>query len=393
MRAPLHSLPTTPAPPPRRLAADRGRLLVVDDEPLLLRALTRSLSRVGHAVEQASSAEEALERIARQRFDGAFVDVQLPGRGGLDLLAAVRGVDDALPVVLMTGSPTLQTAIDAVAAGALRYLVKPIDTTALEQAAGDAVRLRRRHDACARARALEPADLSTLSPRFDAALAGLFMVYQPIVRWSTRTVHAWEALVRTREPSVPHPGVLLDLAQRTGKLPELGRRIRNEVATGGDRQARLFVNLHPVDLLDDELFDPAAPLSRIAARVVLEVTERAGLEDVADLGDRLRRLRALGYRIAIDDLGEGYSGLTSLARIEPHVVKLDMSLVRGVNASAAQRHIIRSTVQLCTALGCEVVAEGVESPAERDALISLGCDLLQGYLFARPQPHFTPPTL
>jgi EAL domain-containing protein (putative c-di-GMP-specific phosphodiesterase class I) len=200
--------------------------------------------------------------------------------------------------------------------------------------------------------------------------------------------------VRTREPSVPHPGVLIDLAQRLERLPELGRRIRRAVAAdAADSLARLFVNLHPVDLLDDDLYDPNAPLSRHARRVVLEVTERAGLDEIPDLGDRLLRLRALGFRVAIDDLGEGYAGLTSLARVAPEFVKLDMSLVRGIDASAAQRQIVASTVQLCRALGSEVIAEGVETAAERDALTAIGLDLLQGYLLGRPAPGLIAPTL
>ena len=106
-----------------------------------------------------------------------------------------------------------------------------------------------------------------------------------------------------------------------------------------------------------------------------------------------RRLRGLGFRIAIDDLGEGYAGLTSLARVAPEFVKLDMSLVRGIDASIAQRQIVASTVQLCRALGSEIIAEGVETVAERDALAALGLDYLQGYLIARPAPDLVVPSL
>jgi EAL domain-containing protein (putative c-di-GMP-specific phosphodiesterase class I) len=348
--------------------------------------------RAGHEVVQASDGNEASMLAGKRRFDCAFVDIGLPGAGGLEVLASLRARDPGLPVVLMTGAPSLDTAIDAVAAGALRYLVKPIDSPDLLAAADDGVRMRRResvdrYDQRQRDGAANVASL-------DRAFESLYMAYQPIVRWGRREVYAYEALVRTREPSVPHPGVLIDLAQRLERLPELGRRIRAAVATTASSSiARLFVNLHPIDLLDDELFDPAAPLSRHARRVVLEVTERAGLDDIADLGERLRRLRGLGYRIAIDDLGEGYAGLSSLAKVAPEFVKLDMSLVRGIDGSATQRHIVSSTVQLCRALGSEIVAEGVETIAERDALVTIGLDLLQGYLIARPAPELLVPRL
>jgi EAL domain-containing protein (putative c-di-GMP-specific phosphodiesterase class I) len=141
-------------------------------------------------------------------------------------------------------------------------------------------------------------------------------------------------------------------------------------------------------LLDEELVSPDSPLSRIASRVVLEITERASLDDVADSAARVAALRQLGFRIAIDDLGAGYAGLTSFANLEPEIVKLDMSLVRGVDTAPKKRKIIDSMTRLCKDMGILVVAEGVETVAERDALIEIGCDLLQGYLFAKPGRPF-----
>jgi EAL domain-containing protein (putative c-di-GMP-specific phosphodiesterase class I) len=123
---------------------------------------------------------------------------------------------------------------------------------------------------------------------------------------------------------------------------------------------------------------------------VLEITERASLEDVEDLGDRIVRLRRLGYSLAIDDLGAGYAGLASLTKLEPEVVKLDMSLVRGVDVSHTKQHLVSSMVRVCVDLGMLVVTEGVETTSERDTLVSLGCDVLQGYLFSRPQRGFAP---
>ena len=352
--------PTSPTT--ERDRSVRGAILVVDDEPLLLRAFSRVLMRAGHEVIQACDGAEAAALVAQRRFDCAFVDLGLPGAGGLEVLASLRACDPALPVVLMTGAPTLETAIDAVAAGALRYLVKPIDTPDLHEAAVDGIRMRRREDGDRydRRRRDERANVES----FERALASLYMVYQPIVRWGRREVYAYEALVRTREPSVPHPGALLEIAQRLDRLPELGRRIRAAVAaTAADSLARLFVNLHPVDLLDDDLYDPQAPLSRHARRVVLEVTERAGLEAIGDLGDRLRRLRALGYRVAIDDLGEGYAGLAvagaGRARVRQarHVAGARHRRV----AHAAPDRVVDAAAMPRARL--EIVAEGVETPA------------------------------
>ena len=103
-----------------------------------------------------------------------------------------------------------------------------------------------------------------------------------------------------------------------------------------------------------------------------------------DVQTRIARLREMGFRIAVDDLGAGYAGLTSFAQLEPEVVKLDMSLVRNVHSSAVKQKLVRSMTSLCSDMGIAVVAEGIEIIEERDVIIDLGCDLLQGYLYARP---------
>jgi EAL domain-containing protein (putative c-di-GMP-specific phosphodiesterase class I) len=379
---------TGTAPPVSASSVEQpAKILLIDDEAILLRAFSRVLTAVGHTVVSTETAEAALAVIAEERFDAIFLDLCLPGAGGLQALAAIRALDPRVPVVLMTGTPTMETAIEAIGAGAKRYLIKPVTTPQLLTAVQEVVDAHRR----------QQRDYPVV-PRPDHALLerglqGLFMVYQPIVSWRRQQGFAHEALVRTSERAIPHPGALIDLAQRCGRLDELGRRIRAAAALVARDTPRLFVNLNPTDFLDEDLYDGTAPLSLMATSVVLEVTERAGLESIADLAQRLTHLRALGFRIAIDDLGEGYAGLTSLARVQPEFVKLDLSLVRNVDALQANRRIVRSTLRLCRELHCQVIAEGVETVAERDALVGVGCDLLQGYLFARPTPELIAPVL
>jgi EAL domain-containing protein (putative c-di-GMP-specific phosphodiesterase class I) len=125
-----------------------------------------------------------------------------------------------------------------------------------------------------------------------------------------------------------------------------------------------------------------------ANRVVLEITERASLERVKDVKAKLSELRRIGFRIAIDDLGAGYAGLTSFATLEPEFVKLDMSLVRDIDRNHTKEALVRSMASVCKELGMMVVAEGVETPQECDRLVALGCDFLQGYLLAKPGKPF-----
>lgn len=373
------------------------RVLVVDDEDALLRAHARALTRAGYHVETAANGDAAVRALAKGSFDVILSDIDMPGMSGLTLLERVRSFDLDVPVVMITGNPSVDSAIKAMEYGALRYLVKPVELDALVETANYAVRLHR--IARAKRQALDLAggadhligDRAGLVSSFARALDTLTIAYQPIVSSSKRTVFAYEALLRSAEPSLPHPGAVLDAAERLGRIPELGRVIRRKAIEPLDRlpaDVALFVNLHPSDLLDDELFDPASALARVASRVVLEITERASLEGMADVRARVASLRKLGFRIALDDLGAGYAGLTSFALLEPDIVKLDMALVRDLHREPIKQTLVRTIVSMCSELGILVTSEGIEVPEERAELERAGCDLMQGYLFARPGPAF-----
>ena len=202
---------------------------------------------------------------------------------------------------------------------------------------------------------------------------------------------AYEALLRTDEDSFRGPPQFIDAAERLGRVYELGRRVRAAIADAAKDappDVDIFVNLHPSDLADPQLRDPDAPLSALASRVVLEVTERHSLEGVSELPAHLAALRALGFRIAVDDLGAGYAGLTSVIQLHPEVVKLDMSLVRGCDRDLARRQVLQSMSELSRSLGMKVVVEGVETAGEADVLSAIGCELHQGWLYGRPGRGF-----
>jgi len=377
--------------------ATSPRVLVVDDDEVLLRSYARTLAAEGYDVEVRLDGEAAVSAVRARALDVIISDIDMPRLGGLALLERIRAHDLDIPVILITGSPSLETAVAAVEHGALRYLTKPVDASKLRAVTSDAIRLHRL--ARAKRSALDLAggvdrlvgDRAGLVASFASALDTLWMAYQPIVSWSGRSVFGYEALLRSREPSLPHPGAVLDAAERLDRLPELGRLIREKAsapAVALPEGAILFVNLHTQDLHDDDLFERDRPLARIASHVVLEITERASLHHIRDVQLRVGKLREMGFRIAVDDLGAGYAGLTSFAHLEPEVVKLDMSLVRNVHAQPTKQTLVRTMIAMCRELGMQVVAEGIETPEERDAIVEAGCDLMQGYLFAKPGPAF-----
>jgi EAL domain-containing protein (putative c-di-GMP-specific phosphodiesterase class I) len=368
-------------------------LLIVDDDVLVLKMTKKLLERRGYRVTACSSGDEALRLLSERTFDCMISDVQMPGINGTRLLRAVRDLDLDLPVVLITGNPDLDTASSAVEYGAFHYLIKPVESARLEHTveraanAGRIARAKREYVEQYGSGVFLTGDRAGIDAKLDRALATLWIAFQPIVAADDSRVFAHEALLRCEEPTLSHPAAVFDAAERSQRLWDVGRRVRATVAQAAASAApdRLFfVNLHRADLDDPELYAEEAPLRHFARRVVFEVTERVSLESMATLTEQVQALRQLGYRLAVDDLGAGYAGLTSFVRLEPEFVKLDTSLIRDVHQSEPKRKIVGSMVELCHEMGKRVIAEGVEQPAEQATLRELGCDFLQGYLFGEP---------
>ena len=295
-------------------------------------------------------------------------------------------------MILLTGDPRLETAIQAVDAGALRYLQKPVSLAEIESALETAVRLCRlarwKRDSLAylgEHRLM--ADPHALEWALDEALKSVFLAAQPIVRAADGSLFGRELLLRSTTPRLPDPPAVLEAAERLGRVRDVGRVVRRLAAgVAVPLGTCLFVNVHSLELEDEELHSRQGPLTSSAKDVVLEVTERGRIDAVSDLTRRVARLRSLGYRIAVDDFGAGYAALNSFASLRPDIAKLDMALVRSVDRDPYRRRLVTSVTSMCRDLGILLVAEGIETEAEKATLIELGCDLLQGFLIGPPQP-------
>jgi EAL domain-containing protein (putative c-di-GMP-specific phosphodiesterase class I) len=238
-------------------------------------------------------------------------------------------------------------------------------------------------------------ELVELEGKLDRCLAALTMHFQPIVHANNRARFGYEALLRSTDRSLPHPGAILDAAERLERVPALGRAVRAQVATviagAPIERGVVFVNLHLLDLFDKQIVSPFSPLSKVAARVVLEITERTSLEGEDDVRYRVAELRELGFRIAIDDLGGGHARMGTFTPLDTDFVKLDMSLVRDIDKHPLKQRLVRSITELCREHGTGIIAEGVETEAEAKVLVDLRCDYLQGYAIARPAAPFCDP--
>lgn len=386
-------------PPP----SVRDRVLLVDDDPVVLEAVS-SILEPEFYVECMDSAERAWCSVLETTSWSAVVcDLGLPDMSGLDLLKRIKDKDRDLPVVVLTSDSSLETAVRVMEFSGFRYLTKSSTNAVILEAvrAACATRrmdlLRRRAFEFCRASGWDAHHDEKLGRILSRAMRSVRLAYQPIISAESGEVFGYEALLRSRSVELSNPGLIFDAAESLGRVRELGRVVRANVAADMAKAPEgvpVFVNLHPLELGDAELVARDAPLTRHAERVVLEITERASLNVVPDLAKTLNLLRALGYRIAVDDLGSGYAGLSSFSDLKPDIAKLDMSLIRGIDTCRMRQSLVRCMLEVCREdLGTRVVCEGIETVAEYQTLRQLGADLLQGYLFARPSTEFVVPSI
>lgn len=227
-------------------------------------------------------------------------------------------------------------------------------------------------------------DQRALSPRF-----------QPIFDLRIGELYGFEGLIRGPSDSVLQaPLNLLGVARCAGLLSELERSCIESILGGWSQTAiphRIFVNLSPSALLDargraSAGADLVGQLGLLPGNVVIELTESQPTFDYAPLLDAARYLRAMGFTIALDDLGEGFSSLRLWSELKPEFVKIDKHFVQGVSADPVKLHFLQSIRDLAGRTGARVVAEGIEMDADLTVVQELGIDYGQGFLLGRPGP-------
>jgi EAL domain-containing protein (putative c-di-GMP-specific phosphodiesterase class I)/CheY-like chemotaxis protein len=388
---------------PTVAAQGTRKVLVIDDELAVVRVVGLLLERNGFAVDTASSARDGLELLKTNRYHAVLSDIIMPELSGVEFLRELRRYDLDVPVILMTAGPTLDSALDAIAYGAQQYLLKPVEPEALVQsvgraaALGELARLKRTALASASKSSAEPmpfGDRATLEAILKRAFDSITVVFQPIVSVKNRSVLGYEALMRCDEGLFANYAQILVASERIGWRTTLSRtlfrRIGESIADIPDA-ALLFVNMHPLDAQEGMLLGSEAPLEPIAGSVVLEVSEHAPADQLLALARDADRLRGAGYRLAIDDLGTGPSGLAAFTRLSPAYAKLDRTLFAGLDRDPACAQVVRAMSALCAELKTPLIAEGVQTAGERDALTAIGIDLMQGNIFSKPAKGFETP--
>lgn len=227
-------------------------------------------------------------------------------------------------------------------------------------------------------------------------------VFQPILDLTSLETIGFEALTRgPRAARYESPQVMFDLASDANLQFELDRLCRRRAFSNASRLKqghKLFVNLLPTTLRDPE-FQGERIVGLLDQKglspsgIVLEITERLAIENYDLFLDAMKTFTDMGFSIAIDDMGAGYSGLEKIVRLNPRYLKFDLMMVRDIHTSFVKREMLKAIQALSTNIGADVIAEGVERVEELHTLLELGIPYGQGYLFARPQERLVEPSL
>jgi EAL domain-containing protein (putative c-di-GMP-specific phosphodiesterase class I) len=220
----------------------------------------------------------------------------------------------------------------------------------------------------------------------------LWTAFQSIVDIESRQVMGWEGLSRgPRGSELEAPTVLFGRAARHGLTEELERSCRRQAFVDWEifgAPGRLFVNTVPATIRDASflgrgVLDYLGP--RLSPRfVTLEITERQVIENLNLYREAMQSFMDLGFSFAIDDLGAGYSGLETVVTLKPSYLKIDMGLVRDVHQKRVSQQVVKAILEMGVGVGATVIAEGIQTQDEADALRQLGIRFGQGYLYGRP---------
>ncbi len=237
----------------------------------------------------------------------------------------------------------------------------------------------------------------------DITLAGTVdfsFAFQPIVDTHKQEVYSHEALVRGLHNEPASQVIKRYLGDQMYAFDAACRGKAIEIAARLGMSSHLNLNMIPCEVLDlgVSLYSTVEAAERWQfplERIVIESTEVEVIEDHANFSLLLNEFRRVGMKFAIDDFGAGYSGLLLLSEFQPDMIKLDMSLVRGIQSHGPRQSIVRAIAQVCADLGIDFIVEGVETGDELSWFTDLGAHLYQGYLFAKPSfealPSFRSP--
>ena len=364
----------------------------MDDEQAIAQLLGMLLKTKGYAVEIVSTGTRALERIDSD-IDIVLLDLLLPDYEGSKICQQIKTdpLTEHIPVIIISGNNQKNKSAESLNLGADDYLSKPFEP---EELFARIEAVLRRHVSAAETGLTKHQYETVAEIRRIIDAEEIIPYFQPIFFLKPFHVMGFEVLSRPQTTTtLSNPEVLFKEALRYGMyfdVEMIGWRkaIQKFKNSGRPSDESLFLNCSPY-LVESDKFPSVQNLFNgtgvSSNRIFLEITERSAISEYDLFYDRLKAYRQHGFKIAIDDVGGGYSSLESIVHTHPEVVKLDRHIVKGLESDAYKRSIVKLIIAFCRENGIICIAEGIETQHELELLIDIGVNAGQGYYLSRPK--------
>ncbi|AWL12174.1 Nitrogen regulation protein NR(I) [Saliniradius amylolyticus] len=399
----------------------KGRLVVLDDDHLAGKTIERTARFAGMEARHCETAKDFFSALDDWQPDVVVVDLIMPDMDGMEVLMVLAQQETCPAIILSSGVDTrvLEAAKRSAAEHGLPVrgvLHKPFSPAQLKEMLRAPLKpVPSEHPEQPARPAVAPDEqVFQLSAQslLDALEQGqLCYYYQPKVDALTHELIGFEALARWSHPALGmiQPDAFIPVAEQEGLVSQMTLRLfehgvawfsdflgslknlkENGRYVGVTQNLTLSINISVESLADADMFDRLQELCEQFAvptsQILFELTESCAIPDKGDPLQLLTRLRMKGFQLAIDDFGTGYSSMQQLVRLPYSELKIDKSFVQDITTNPESRAIVRSMTDLAHNLGLNLVAEGVEDEDSSAFLHNIGCDVLQGYLIARPMP-------
>jgi len=367
-------------------AEEIRHVVILDDEPFMLGLLSRIAERSGFHPRSFSMAQDFLSNWNDPLPDLILLDLGLMDGDGMQILTRLADEGCGVPILIITGfdervAASASSFGESLGLSMLPTLRKPFEVDEVSN-------LLRGYASTAFALTGEELAQAIHQRRLE-------VFYQPIIDIQTRLLVGAEALVRWRHPArglVP-PERFLATAEKSGLIGLMTDEVTKQAFTtlAATEDLSMSVNIAPMLLREERFPDIFAAQARAAgvkpSQIVIELAEQLAMRDAVDTSGVITRLRIKGFRVALDDFGLGYSSLVELHRMPVSQIKIDRSFVTKMGSDESAHTIAGAIIGLGHSLKLQVAAEGVEDNATAVALTQLGCDLAQGFHFAKPMPR------